>query len=105
MILLGAGCSKRFPTPQRLCCIFSRASAQVREEELPKLLEVIGNYSVDRVHSMRRQIQFLYDNYFESMAKITLTTLDVINSRIFPFAGRSYHEWNEPPDVVSSMPG
>ena len=84
---------------------FFRASAQVREEELPKLMEVVGNYSVDRVHSMRRQIRFLYRNYFDSMAKITLTTLDVINSRVFPYAARSYHEWNEPPDVVSNMAG
>lgn len=88
-----------------LLCIFFRASAQVREEELPKLMEVVGNYSVDRVHSMRRQIRFLYHSYFDSMAKITLTTLDVINSRVFPYAARSYHEWNEPPDVVSNIAG
>ena len=67
-------------------------------------MEVVSHYSVDRVHAMRRQIQFLYHTYFDSMAKITLTTLDVLNSRIFPYAARSYHEWNEPPDVVSSMP-
>ncbi|KAL8611501.1 hypothetical protein ACOMHN_014556 [Nucella lapillus] len=76
-----------------------RGSVQVREDDLPKLMEVVGNYSVDRVHTMRRQIRFLSRSYFESMAKITLTTLQILNDRIFPYAARSYHQWNEPPDV------
>ncbi|KAK7476210.1 hypothetical protein BaRGS_00032564 [Batillaria attramentaria] len=76
-----------------------RASAQVREDDLGKVMEVVGNYSVDRVHTMRRQVQFLWKTYFSSMTAITMTTLQVLNSRIFPYAAKTYNEWNEPPDV------
>lgn len=66
-------------------------------------MSIVGNYSADRVHTMRRQIQFLWKTYFSSMSAITMATLRVLNDRIFPYAARSYHEWNEPSDLVSNV--
>ena len=34
------------------------------------------------------------------MQKITLTTLQIINDRVFPYAARKYEEWNDPPNKV-----
>lgn len=76
-----------------------RASVQVREDDLGKVMQTVGNYSMDRVHAMRRQVLFLWNTYFSSMSAITMATLQVLNSHIFPYAARSYHDWNEPLDV------
>lgn len=76
---------------------------QLREADLDQVMHTVQNYSVDRVHTMRRQVQFLWRTYFSSISAITMATLHVLNGRIFPYAARSYHDWNEPPDMVSQL--
>ena len=49
---------------------------------------------------MRRQAYFFWESYFSSMSAITLTTLQVINDRVFPYAARKYEEWNNVPNPV-----
>lgn len=34
------------------------------------------------------------------MKAIGLTTLQIINDRIYPYAARTYEQWNNPPVVV-----
>ncbi|KAI8421964.1 hypothetical protein MSG28_009871, partial [Choristoneura fumiferana] len=40
--------------------------------------------------------EMAYENYFASIQKITLTTLEIINEKVFPLAARSYEDWNMP---------
>lgn len=35
------------------------------------------------------------------MKAIGMTTLQIINDRIYPYAARTYEQWNNPPLVVS----
>uniref|UniRef100_H2ZE25 Exostosin-2 n=1 Tax=Ciona savignyi TaxID=51511 RepID=H2ZE25_CIOSA len=46
---------------------------------------------------MRKQVQFFYDSYFKSVPLITMTTLQIINDRVFPQVTKSYEMWNQPP--------
>lgn len=39
------------------------------------------------------------------MKAIGMTTLQIINDRIYPYAARTYEEWNNPPVIVSDLFG
>lgn len=43
-----------------------------------------------------------WERYFSSIKFITLTTLQIINDRVFPYASRTYEQWNDPPNPVLS---
>ena len=74
----------------------------VREDDLSMIGTIASKVSTRRVHEMRKQVNFLWETYFSSMRAITLTTLQIINDRVFPYAARKYEEWNEPPYRVSA---
>lgn len=40
------------------------------------------------------QVLHVYSRYFHSMSAITMTTLDILNERVFPFSARSYEVIN-----------
>lgn len=46
------------------------------------------------------QARWFWEAYFSSMKAIGLTTLQIINDRIYPYAARTYEQWNNPPVVV-----
>lgn len=46
------------------------------------------------------QARWFWEAYFSSMKSIGLTTLQIINDRIYPYAARTYEQWNNPPVVV-----
>ncbi|XP_046360738.2 exostosin-2-like isoform X2 [Haliotis rufescens] len=77
---------------------WTRIGITVREDDISGLLNIVKAYSDDRVYEMRRQVKFVWDNYFSSMKAITMTTLEIINDRIFPYASRSYESWNDIPN-------
>jgi hypothetical protein len=89
------------PGSRQIFPCYFRAAIQVREDDLHRLMEIVGNFSTQRIQAMKKQVRFLYDTYFQSMAKITLTTLQILNDRIFPYNARSYHDWNDPPYSAS----
>jgi len=78
-----------------------RAALILREDDLDGVMGIIGNVHPARVHSMLRQVKHFWENYFSSMRTITLTTLQIINDRVFPYAGKKYEDWNDPPNAVS----
>ena len=47
------------------------------------------------------QARWFWDAYFSSMKAIGMTTLQIINDRIYPYAAHTYEQWNNPPVVVS----
>lgn len=65
------------------------------------MTEILKNYSAERIYNMRRQVQYYWQRYFKSLSDITLTTLQIINDRVFPFDATTYDEWNELPNKVS----
>ena len=64
------------------------------------LFSVCGNHSVFPCP----QARWFWDAYFSSMKAIGMTTLQIINDRIYPYAARTYEEWNNPPVVVRTPP-
>ncbi len=49
------------------------------------------------------QARWFWEAYFSSMKAIGMTTLQIINDRIYPYAARIYEEWNNPAVVVSNF--
>lgn len=80
---------------------WKRAAITIREEELSNVLNVLSRYSQPAMRNMRRQATFLWETYFSSMSAITLTTLQIINDRVFPYAAHKYEEWNHPPNPAA----
>ncbi|CAH1799396.1 unnamed protein product [Owenia fusiformis] len=76
---------------------WERAAVVVREDDLADIGHILEDISIEKIHSMRKQVKFYYETYFATIKDITLTTLQIINDRVFPYAGRKYEEWNEPP--------
>lgn len=70
------------------------------ETQLDELMEVLHLISDARVTSMRKQVKFVYENYFSSIRKITEMTLRIVNDKVFPYAGKREDEWNTPTDKV-----
>lgn len=84
---------------------WKRAAIQVREDDLEDLLKVLKGVSKAKLFEMRSQALLLWNRYFRSMAKIALTTLDVINDRVFPHVAKTYEDWNDlPPGLLPPAP-
>ena len=66
-------------------------------------MTILHQISREQIRNMRKQIAFFWNNYFSSMSGIALTTLQIINDRVFPYASRNYEEWNDPPILVSKQ--
>ncbi|XP_077999813.1 exostosin-2-like [Glandiceps talaboti] len=85
---------------------WKRAAIVLNEEDLDQIPSILRSISPAGVSSMRKQVKFFWNTYFSSMTAITLTTLKVINDRVFPYAGATYEEWNVPqpdPGVTSPL--
>lgn len=79
---------------------WKRVVIRIYEDDLARVMDIVNNVSEERVVDMRRSVQFIYEKYFSSMEKITITTLSIINERIFPSQRLSYSEWNDPPQTA-----
>jgi glucuronyl/N-acetylglucosaminyl transferase EXT2 len=87
-----------------VCVSFpNRAAVFVSEDDLGSLMEILTSVSDDRIAELQRQGSWLYEQYLSSVKAITLTTLDILNDRVFPQNARTYQDWNMPPDPVSTF--
>ena len=80
---------------------WKRAAIVIRERDLGNVLVVLKGMSMIQIQSMRSQGKFFYEKYFSSVSSITLTTLEILNGRVFPDAALSHDDWNTPPDCSS----
>ena len=80
--------------------IFFRASITILESDLSSLIEKLSSVSDDKKLELQQQGTWLYQRYFESIEKITLTTLDIINQRVYPQNSLHYEDWNIPKQMV-----
>ncbi|TNN07423.1 Exostosin-2 [Schistosoma japonicum] len=69
---------------------------RVPRVKFQKIPSILSTYSLNEKLLLRQQIRFIYQRYFSSIEKIMLTTLDILNDRVFPQYSRSYAEWNYP---------
>ncbi|XP_067013455.2 exostosin-2 [Anabrus simplex] len=81
---------------------WKRAAIFIAEDDLGSLMDVLTSLSDDRVAELQRQVHWFYDRYLSSIKKITLTTLDILNDRVFPQHARTYEEWNMSPDPLAT---
>lgn len=79
-----------------------RAAVFVSEDNLGNLMEILTSVSDDRIVELQRQGGWLYEQYLSSMKVITLTTLDILNDRVFPQSAHTYQDWNMPPDPMAA---
>lgn len=80
-----------------------RLALFVPEEKIRNLLNIIQSVSDERRTELYWQQRWVYERYFSSIEKIVLTTLEIINEKVFPLAARMYEEWNLPEYLVSDF--
>lgn len=71
---------------------------QVREAELSNLVNILREVSASRRREMRQYGRLIYDKYFATLTTITMTTLEIINERVFAHQRKSYAANNLPTD-------
>ncbi|XP_017120262.1 exostosin-2 [Drosophila elegans] len=73
---------------------WSLASVRIRESELHAVMQKLKAISSVKIVEMQKQVQWLYSKYFKDLKTVTLTALEVLESRIFPLRARSSRQWN-----------
>uniref|UniRef100_A0A8C6ULT2 Uncharacterized protein n=1 Tax=Neogobius melanostomus TaxID=47308 RepID=A0A8C6ULT2_9GOBI len=82
-----------------------RKAAVIGDERLLLQVPSITRSVVrDRILALRQQTQFLWDAYFSSVAKIVLTTLEIIQDRVDSHISRNHLLWNSLPGGLYALP-
>ncbi|KAG1676608.1 Exostosin-2 [Nymphon striatum] len=82
---------------------WKRASLRFYEEELTEVIKALKLVSPERILSMRKQLLFFWERYFNSIPKIVETTLKIMNDRVFPYNSWLYEDWNNQPDEKNAI--
>ncbi|EEZ99036.1 exostosin-2 [Tribolium castaneum] len=83
---------------------WKRAAVFIMENYLHTLVDVLEKISPQRIKQMQKTGRFLYDSYFSSIEKIALTTLDIIQDRVYPHWSKIYDDWNLRPEEKNTNP-
>ncbi|XP_041979728.1 exostosin-2 [Aricia agestis] len=75
---------------------WNRIAMFVPEQNIRSLQKIVHSVSKERRGELYWQLRWVYDKYFSSVEKMTLTTLEIINEKVFPLAARMYEDWNMP---------
>lgn len=73
------------------------------ESHLNTLMDVINEISDKKIIEMRKSVMFVYKKYFSSMEKIAISTLDIIQDRVYPHRARTYDNLNFLPSEVRHL--
>ncbi|KAK7870147.1 hypothetical protein R5R35_012711 [Gryllus longicercus] len=79
-----------------------RAAVFVAEDDLGGVIDVLTSLSDDHILELQVQVEWFYKQYFSSIKTITMTTLEILNGRVFPQHSRTYEEWNMPPNPLAT---
>uniref|UniRef100_A0AAY4DIB2 Uncharacterized protein n=1 Tax=Denticeps clupeoides TaxID=299321 RepID=A0AAY4DIB2_9TELE len=74
------------------------------ERLLLQIPSITRSVDHDKILALRQQTQFLWDAYFSSVAKIVLTTLEIIQDRVNSHISRSRLMWNSLPGGLYTLP-
>lgn len=59
-------------------------SIRIREHSLNNLFDIINSISLERRQQIRMNALNIWNRYFRTIENITMTTLDIINERVYP---------------------
>ncbi|KAA8591548.1 hypothetical protein FQN60_016922 [Etheostoma spectabile] len=74
------------------------------ERLLLQIPSTVRSIHQDKILSLRHQTQFLWEAYFNSVEKIVLTTLEMIQDRVLQHTSRSNLMWNSLPGGLFTLP-
>ncbi|XP_061572361.1 exostosin-1a-like isoform X2 [Cololabis saira] len=74
------------------------------ERLLLQIPSTVRSIHQDKILSLRQQTQFLWEAYFNSVEKIVLTTLEIIQDRVLLHTSRSHLMWNDLPGGLFTLP-
>lgn len=80
---------------------WKRFSIFIMESHVDTLMDVVNSVSEKRIKHMQKTLLYVYRSYFASMRRIVLTTLDILQERVYPHLSRTYDEINLMPEEVS----
>lgn len=80
---------------------WNRIAIFIPEDNIKNLLKIVHSVSKERRGELYWQLRWVYERYFASIEKITLTALEIINEKVFPLASKMYEDWNMPEHLVS----
>ncbi|XP_056637726.1 exostosin-2 [Diorhabda carinulata] len=83
---------------------WKRFSVFVMENHVATLMDVLNNISKKRIKEMQKNLLYIYQKYFSNMKKIAITTLDILQERIFPHHSRTYDEINLISEEINNNP-
>ncbi|XP_049820958.1 exostosin-2 isoform X2 [Aethina tumida] len=66
----------------------------IMEDYLSSVVDVVSRMSSKRIAELQNSVRFIYKKYFSSMEKIVITTLDIIQDRIYPHWSKVYDQSN-----------
>lgn len=75
---------------------WTMSALRIREADIGNLVSILRNVSSARREEMKDFGHFIYKKYFSTISKIVLTTLDIINGRVFAHHAKTYVENNLP---------
>lgn len=79
-------------------------SVLIMEKHLNTVIDVITAISEKRLKQMQSSLYHVYQSYFSSMDKIALTTLEIIQDRVYPYLQRTYDDINLRPSEINGNP-
>ncbi|XP_048849589.1 exostosin-1b [Brienomyrus brachyistius] len=74
------------------------------ERLLLQIPSTVRSIHQDKILALRQQTQFLWEAYFSSVEKIVLTTLEIVQDRVFQHWSRSTLMWNSHPGGLFALP-
>ncbi|KAK1171808.1 exostosin-1-like [Acipenser oxyrinchus oxyrinchus] len=83
---------------------WSKAAVIGDERLLLQIPSITRSVDYDKILALRQQTQFLWDAYFSSVEKIVLTTLEIIQDRIYSHISRNKLMWNSLPGGLYILP-
>ncbi|XP_052755267.1 exostosin-2 [Galleria mellonella] len=82
---------------------WNRISLFVPEDNVKNIVKIVHSVSKERRGELYWQLRWVYDKYFASIEKMTLTALEIINEKVFPLAARMYEDWNMPEHIYGPV--
>lgn len=81
---------------------WKRASLFISEQNIAQVATIVQQIPRSAWRSMSKQAVILYNSYMSSVEKISLTTLRIIQDRVFDYDAYRYEDWNSPPRTMST---
>lgn len=83
---------------------WNKASIWADERLLFQVPSIVRSLSPNRILALRQQTLFLWEAYFSSIEKITLTSLEIVKDRIFRQTAHQKTQWNLHPGGLHILP-